>query len=126
MSEQTVVVAFEDLPQARRSVAELFEIGSWLVAQNADLPSPFGLCDISPPTQELSFQFAPEPASVPALVAWAERFGGVIRAGTSTPAGREPYRWCRVQFPFCGVQVRMYAYLAVPEPPAETARAEQQ
>jgi hypothetical protein len=118
MSEQATVASLEDrLDQERRSVAELFAIGSWLVGQNADLPSPFSMCDLHPRTGQLSVQFAPEPESVPALVAWAQRLGGVIQAGTATSGGGERYRWCRVSFPFCGVQVSMWTHLPVPEPP---------
>jgi hypothetical protein len=114
MSEHaTVVLIDQPVMLAQRSVAELFELGSWLVAQNADLPSPFRMCQVYPRTAELSFQFAPEPASLSALVGWAQRFGGVIWAGTAT--GRRPYRWCRVQFPFCGVPVAMWTHLPVPE-----------
>ena len=117
MSEQATVVALDERPAlVGRSVAELFAVGSWLVTQNADLPSPFRLCDVHPTSRQLSFQLAPEPASLPALVAWAQRFGGVLRAGTATPAGHEPYRWCRVQFPYCGVQVAMWTHLPVPDP----------
>src|SRR5919202_5099116 len=78
------VVDFEELLLPRRSVAELFEIGARLVRENADLPAPCLLCDVSPGVGELSFQLEPEPASVPVLVAWADRFAGVIRAGAAT------------------------------------------
>ena len=84
--------------------------------ENADLPAPFLLCDVSPGLGELSFQLAPEPASVPVLVAWADRFAGVIRAGAATRNGGEPYRCVRVTFPFRGVPVLMYVHLAMPEP----------
>jgi hypothetical protein len=117
MSEHaTVVLIDQPVKLARRSVAELFELGSGLVAQNADLPSPFAMCNVYPRTGQLSFQFAPEPASLPALVAWAQRFGGVIQAGTATSMDSKPYRWCRVNFPFCGVQIGMWTHLPVPEP----------
>jgi hypothetical protein len=118
MSERATVVPVGDRPsQECRSVAELFAIGSWLITQNADLPSPFRICDLHPRTAQLAFQFAPEPESVPALVAWAQRLGGVIQAGTATSGSGEPYRWCRVEFPFCGVRVGMWTHLPVPEPP---------
>jgi hypothetical protein len=117
MSEQATVVAVEDPPvQDRCSVVELFAAGSRLVGENADLPSPFRLCDIHPSTGQLCFQLAPEPASVPALVAWGERFGGVLQAGDAVSMTGEPYRWVRVQFPYGGVQVLLWTHLPLPEP----------
>ena len=105
------VVDFEELLLPRRSVAELFEIGARLVRENADLPAPCLLCDVSPGVGELSFQLEPEPASVPVLVAWADRFAGVLRAGTCAHVGQQPCRWVRVTFPFDGVPVLMYVRL---------------
>lgn len=66
------------------------------------------------PSRKLAIQFVSEPASVLALVGVAERFGGVIEAGTATSSATgEPFRWCSVQFPYDDVRVDMSVHLPV-------------
>jgi hypothetical protein len=113
MTRERRWVEVEEVPLPDTSVAELFEIGSLLVRENQDLPAPFELCDIAAALGELWFQLKPEPASVPALVAWALRFGGVLEGHTGVWGTGEPHRWVQVSVPFQGVLVLMYARVPV-------------
>ena len=84
-----------------------------LLQEAADLPEP-QLITVSD-TQNISLQFAGDPASLRTLTRWALRFGSVI---TSQPhqgsTGTET--WCRTQFAYYGVEISAYAHI-----PASTA-----
>jgi len=85
-----------------------------LLQQAADLPQPNYLF-IYQSGQAVSFQFAPEQASVRAITRWALRFGSVI---TSQPGeGRNgPETWHRADFDYAGIAVTAYAH--IPAAPA--------
>ena len=85
-----------------------------LLQQAADLPQPCHVF-IYQHGQAVSFQFAPEQASVRAITRWALRFGSVV---TSEPDRGEdgPETWHRTEFDYFGIAVMAYAHI-----PAGTA-----
>ena len=87
-----------------------------LLQQAADLPQP-ALRHSSTTTQGVSFQFAPEQASVRAITRWALRFGSVV---TSEPhQGKDgPETWHRTDFDYFGIAVTAYAH--IPAGPASS------
>ena len=84
-----------------------------LLQEAADLPEP-QYVSVSD-SQNISLQFAGDPASLRTLTRWALRFGSVI---TSQPhpgkTGTET--WCRTEFAYYGVTIDAYAHI-----PATTA-----
>ena len=86
-----------------------------LLQQAADLPQPHYIT-ISP-RRRVSFQFAPEQASVRAITRWALRFGSVV---TSEPhQGKDgPETWHRTDFDYFGIAVTAYAH--IPAGPASS------
>ena len=84
-----------------------------LLQQAADLPQPRYIT-ISM-TQNVSLQFAPEQASVQAIIRWAHRFGVPM---TSEPGECHdgPGTWHRAKFGYCGIAVEAYAL--IPAAPA--------
>ena len=84
-----------------------------LLQEAADLPEP-QLITVSD-TQNISMQFAADPASLRTLTRWALRFGGVVTSQPH-PGTTGPETWCRVEFGYYGVEVNAYAH--IPAPPA--------
>ena len=86
-----------------------------LLQQAADLPQPHYI-SISM-TQSVGLQFAPEQASVQAIIRWAHRFGA---SATSQPGEchKGPGTWHRAEFDYCGIAVTVYAH--VPAEPASS------
>src|SRR5512142_3144206 len=78
-----------------------------LLQQAADLPEPRAVF-IYQRGQAVSFQFAPEQASMRAITRWALRFGSVV---TSEPDQGEdgPGTWHRAEFDYFGIAITAYA-----------------
>jgi hypothetical protein len=104
--------ALPELPPA--SIAVLAVGIAELLQQAADLPQP-SYVFIYQRGQAVSFQFAPEQASVRAITRWALRFGSVV---TSEPGqGTDgPETWHRTEFDYFGIAVTAYAH--IPAAPA--------
>jgi hypothetical protein len=106
--------ALPELPPA--SIAVLATGTAELLQQAADLSQPRHIY-IYQHGQAVSFQFAPEQASVRAITRWALRFGSVV---TSEPYEGDdgPGTWCRTEFDYFGIAVTAYA--RIPAEPAST------
>lgn len=91
-----------------------------LLQQAADLPQPRYISIHG--SQAVSYQFAPEQASVRAVTRWSLRFGGVV---VSEPITTEdgPRTYCRTQFDYYGVEVTAYTLLPA-DPAAQHPRSQ--
>jgi hypothetical protein len=102
-------------PDRPLSIGGLVSDAADILRIATDLPRP-RMVDVHEDSQHIYLQLDPDPASYPALAAWAELFGGVITSQPWTTDTGEQVNICRVQFEFYGITVEAYA--VIPAGPA--------
>ena len=118
MAEPAPVIAITVPASARLalSLASLTADAADILRCNADLPQPAAVSVDD--SQRIELVFDPDPASYPALTAWARKHGGTLTSQRWHTHAGPPANICRVQFPYHDAEV--IAFAVIPAEPATT------